>query len=151
MTAYHAIKSALLAVGCKIPFKVKHEVDGFFDPMLKILAKTPVTKTQTMPDPIKSTIKPQDKIICFVSQKTQPRCQPGYAVKQVTVYHKIVPTIDTYMFTLIANLNTAKRSCIWNHGTQEFIMISSHVYNPSATLCVTKNPTNNVGVTLFPS
>ena len=65
--------------------------------------------------------------------------------------NQIMSAIGSDVFTLITNLNAAECGRIRYHGTQEFVMIASHVYNPSATFSVTQNSTDNVGVALFPS
>ena len=108
----HTIKPTFLAVLGKVVLKVKYKVYCFFDPVFKEQAKAKVPKTKTMTNPINPSIEPKNEIICFVSQHCQPWRQSSDAVKHVTVYHKIVSTICTYVFYLICNLNYAKSNAI---------------------------------------
>ena len=108
----HTVESSFLAVLGKVVFKMKYKVYCFFDPVFKEQAKAKVPKTKTMTNPINPSIESKNEIICFVSQHCQPWRQSGDDVKHVTMYHKIVSTICTYVFYLIYQFNYAKPDAV---------------------------------------
>jgi hypothetical protein len=59
-------------------------------------------------------------------------------------------TVRTYVFGLITYLYQAKTEPIWDHGPKKFVMIASHIHNPSATFSMNKNTANHVSMALFP-
>jgi hypothetical protein len=61
-----------------------------------------------------------------------------------------VPAVSTYVFGLIYQFNYAKPNTILHERSQKLVVITSHIYNPSAALAMAQHTANNIGVTLFP-
>jgi hypothetical protein len=115
VAAYDPIKSTLLAVVSEILFKLENKIHCLFHTIFEIQAQTPVSKPHLVPQPVKSCVPQQDKVIRSITKKTQPRCQSGYAIKHISMNHEIMPAIGTYMFGLIAYLDQAETESIWYH------------------------------------
>jgi hypothetical protein len=67
--ADHTIKATFFTIGHKILFKLEDKVHSLFNSILEILTQAPVSKPQSMANPIKFGVDAKNEIIGFVTQK----------------------------------------------------------------------------------
>jgi hypothetical protein len=103
-----------------------------------------------VPQPVESGVPQQDKVIGCVSEETQPRCQSCDAIKHVAMHHEIMPTIHTYVFSLIAYLYQSKTESVWDHWPKKLIVIAGHIDHSCAAFGMAQHTSNYVGMALFP-
>jgi hypothetical protein len=151
VAAYDPIISTLLAVVSEVLFELENKIHCFFHSVFEILAEAPIAKSQLVPQPVESGVPYQDKVVGCVAKETQPRCQSCDTIKHIAMNHEIMSTICTYVFGLIAYLYQAKTESIWNHWSQELVVIAGYVDHSCAAFGMTQHTPNHSGVTLFPT
>ena len=82
-----------------------------------------------MTDPIESTVKTQNKIICSIAQETYPGGDSCNAVEKIPMYNHVSFAIDPNVGEGITYAYSTEARCIRDHGSQKLVMIASDIDN----------------------